>query len=75
MAATFDSDLPSTIPADTADPAEPMTPEQAVELRQLAFAAFEPDAFKRRLTRAQAAARIAALRAKLKLMDEPPHVL
>ncbi|MBX6329185.1 MAG: DUF3072 domain-containing protein [Pseudolabrys sp.] len=75
MAATFNSSLPSTISADAADPSAPMTSEQAAELRRLAFAAFEPDAFKRRLTRAQAAQRIAMLRAKLKLLDEPPHVL
>ena len=57
----------------TADP--PMTAEQAVTLKRLAEAAYELDAFKPNLTRAEADVRIAMLTAKLKLLDEPPHTL
>lgn len=53
----------------------PMTPDQAVLLRQLAEQAYEPDAFAERLTRRNADLRIAMLRAKLKLINEPPHTL
>ena len=52
-----------------------MTPEQAATLRRLAEAAYELDAFKSNLTRAEADNRIAALTAKLKLLDGPPHTL
>jgi hypothetical protein len=47
----------------------PMTPEQAGTLKRLAEAAYELDAFKSNLTRAEADNRIAALRAKLKQLD------
>jgi hypothetical protein len=50
-----------------------MTPEQASLLRKLAFDAYEPDAFSSELTAAEAEQRINVLRAKLKLMSEPPH--
>ncbi len=53
--------------------AELMTAEQAALLRQLAFDAYEPDAFRPNLTQAEALQRIDALRAKLKLISEPPH--
>jgi hypothetical protein len=53
----------------------PMTAEQAAVLRQLAGDAFELDAFGPHLTQSEAAKRIAALKAKLKLQDEPPHTL
>ncbi len=52
-----------------------MTAEQANILRQLAFDAYEPDAFSPNLTREEAQQRIEILRAKMKLMDEPPHTL
>jgi hypothetical protein len=52
-----------------------MTDEQAARLRYLAQLAFEPDAFKPNLERAEAARRIAALEAKLRLLDGPPHTL
>lgn len=52
-----------------------MSEAQAAELRQLAFEAYEPDAFQRNLTPAEAERRIAMLRAKLKLLDGPPHPL
>jgi len=52
-----------------------MSAAQAAELRQLSEAAFEPDAFKPHLDAQEAARRIAALRAKLPLLDEPPHTL
>ena len=51
-----------------------MTNDQAIQLRQLAFDAYEPDAFRLNLTRTEAERRIAALQAKLRLMDDPPHV-
>ena len=53
---------------------ERMTPEQAALLKKLAEDAYEPDAFKPEVTRAEAARRIAMLRAELKLIGEPPHV-
>jgi hypothetical protein len=52
-----------------------MTAEQAAALQRLAKAAYELDAFKPNLTRAEADLRIAALAAKLKLLDGPPHTL
>jgi len=52
-----------------------MTEAQAVRLKSLAQDAFEPDAFKPNLTSAEAARRIDALSAKLRLQDEPPHTL
>ena len=52
-----------------------MTDEQAARLRYLAQLAFEPDAFKPGLERAEAERRIAALEAKLRLLDGPPHTL
>ena len=54
---------------------QPMTAEQAAALKRLAEAAYELDAFKPNLTRAEADVRIAMLTAKLKLLDEPPHTL
>jgi hypothetical protein len=56
-------------------PGERMTAEQSVLLRQLARAAYELEAFSAQLTQSEAARRIAALKAKLTLLDEPPHVL
>jgi hypothetical protein len=53
----------------------PMTPQQAAELKQLATDAIEHDAFGEHLTQSEALKRIAALKAKLKLLDEPPHTL
>ena len=64
---------PPSILATGADDA--MTPAQATELKRLALDAFEPDAFQQHLTKSEAAQRIAALKAKLKLLDEPPHTL
>lgn len=54
---------------------EPMTDAQAARLKALAQQAFEPDAFDPMLNRAEAAHRIAALQAKLGLLDGPPHTL
>ena len=53
----------------------PMTAEQSDTLRRLAKAAYELDAFKPNLTRTEADIRIAALKAKLKLLNGPPHTL
>jgi hypothetical protein len=47
----------------------------AEPLKQLAKAAYELDAFKPNLTRTEADIRVAALKAKLKLLDGPPHTL
>ncbi len=52
-----------------------MTVEQAATLKGLAEAAYELDAFAPNLTRAEADQRTATLTAKLKLLDEPPHML
>ena len=65
-------DMPRQSPAATV---LPMTAEQAARLKQLSIDAYEPDAFKPNLTQAEAERRIAALSAKLKLVDEPPHTL
>jgi hypothetical protein len=50
-----------------------MTAEQAALLRKIAFDAYEPEAFSPNLTKAEAERRIDMLKAKLKLMGEPPH--
>ncbi|HTT49479.1 MAG TPA: DUF3072 domain-containing protein [Pseudolabrys sp.] len=52
-----------------------MTADQAARLKQLSIDAYEPDAFQEVLSQAEAERRIAALSAKLKLLDEPPHTL
>ena len=52
-----------------------MTAEQAATLKRLAEAAYEREAFKPNLRRAEADVRIAMLTAKLKLLGEPPHTL
>ena len=53
----------------------PMTAEQAATLKRLATDAYEPDAHKLNLTRAEADRRIAMLTAKLKFLDGRPHTL
>jgi hypothetical protein len=73
--------MPSKLPANqiplvpSSEDDAPMTAEQAVQLKQLARNAYEPEAFSQNLTRAEAQRRIAMLNAKLKLQDEPPHTL
>jgi hypothetical protein len=54
---------------------QPITPEQRAELRDLAYQAFEPDAYSSSITQQEAQRRIATLAAKLKLLDEPPYTL
>jgi hypothetical protein len=54
---------------------QPMTAEQAMLLEQIAFDAYEPEAFHPDLTQAEAERRIDMLKAKLKMMDGPPHTL
>jgi hypothetical protein len=61
--------------ADAARQSDPMTDAQALDLKALSEAAFEPEAYKPHLTSIEAAQRINALRAKLRLLDEPPHTL
>ena len=52
-----------------------MAEDQLKVLKQLAQNSFELDAFDPNLTREQIEWRIAALKAKLILLDEPPHTL
>ena len=52
-----------------------MTDKQAALLREFAIDAYEPEAFRPNLTKAEAELRINVLKAKLKLMAEPPHTL
>jgi hypothetical protein len=52
-----------------------MTAAQAATRKRLTQAAYELDAFELNLTRTEANKRIAMLTAKLKLLDEPPHIL
>ena len=66
---------PRTTEAFWTSPVLKMTAEQATTLRNLAEAAYELDAFKPKLSRAEADRRIAVLTAKLKLLDGPPHTL
>jgi hypothetical protein len=54
---------------------EPMTGAQISYLKTLAEQALELDAFDPSLTKAEASKRIDALKAKLKLLDGPPHTL
>jgi len=54
---------------------EPMTQAQARQLKALSMEAFELDAFRPALSKAEATRRIDALRAKLVLQDAPPHTL
>ena len=56
------------------DPIQPMTAEQAATLKRLAEAAYEREAFKPNLARAEADVRITMLTA-VKLLGEPPHTL
>lgn len=68
---------PADAHKDADDPGwggEPMTSAQASCLRTLSEEALEHEAFDETLTRAEAARRINALKAKLALMGEPPHV-
>lgn len=60
--------------ADT-DPVVLMTTAQVADLKRLSEDAREPEAFSAKLTGAEAAVRINALKAKLRLQDEPPHTL
>ena len=71
-------DTTTGAPATNSDYAaveEPMTEAQMSLLRRLAEEAFEPEAFSRQLSRAEAQRRIEALAAKLRLQDGPPHAL
>jgi hypothetical protein len=56
-------------------PVELMTTAQASDLKRLSEDAREPEAFSPKLTEAEATVRINALKAKLRLQDEPPHTL
>ncbi len=67
--------MSDTNPDQSTATVELMTSEQAKLLKYLAHQAYELEAFKSNLTQAEAARRIATLRAKLKLQGEPPHTL
>jgi hypothetical protein len=70
--------LPNAGPSQELDAmiaSQPMTAEQAATLKQLAKAAYELDAFKPNLTRAEADQHFATFTAKLKRLDAPPHTL
>ena len=56
-----------------AEPGAPMTAEQGALLKRLSHEAYDLGAFAPHLSQAEAARRIAALQAKLKLQSEPPH--
>jgi hypothetical protein len=73
--ASFTSHFPGMKPYDTTGCGARMSEAQAVKLKELSEAAFEREAFKPNLDAAEAARRIAALKAKLPLMDGPPHTL
>lgn len=60
-------------PMLTADPGSPMTDEQREVLKRLSRQAYDHEAFAPHLSQAEAARRIAGLRAKLRLQSEPPH--
>jgi Protein of unknown function (DUF3072) len=62
-------------PSDWVTGDEPMTGAQASDLKTLSEQAREPEAFKTKLSKAEASRRIDALKAKLRLQDEPPHTL
>jgi Protein of unknown function (DUF3072) len=66
---------PTVEELDAMTASRPMSAEQAASLKRLAQAAYELDAYKPNLTRAEASLRIAMLTAKLKLLDGPPHTL
>jgi hypothetical protein len=62
-------------PVHWATESEPMTDAQALRLKILSEEARELEPFHPKLTKAEAARRIEALEAKLKLQDGPPHTL
>jgi hypothetical protein len=62
-------------PADARAIVEPMTDDQINHLKVLSEQALEPEAFHSGLSKSEAARRIAALQAKLPLLDGPPHPL
>jgi hypothetical protein len=62
-------------PAPCLSDSDPMTAAQASRLKALAEEARELEAFDPKLTAAEAARRIDALQAKLRLQDGPPHTL
>ena len=72
---------PQSAPATVNDPvhrapgSEPMTAAQVSHLKALSEEARELEAFNPKLTKAEAARRIEALEAKLRLQDGPPHTL
>jgi hypothetical protein len=66
-------DSPETSANEASD--QPMSAEQMVELKTLAWRAYELDAFKPGITSAEAQRRIVTLGAKIRLLDAPPHTL
>jgi hypothetical protein len=68
MTATTNPDLTLS-----AEPGALMSAEQAALLKRLSHDAYDFQAFAPHLSQAEAARRIAGLRAKLQLQSEPPH--
>lgn len=60
-------------PEDWVSGDDPITPAQASYLKTLSEQALEPQAYDETLTKAEASKRIDALKAKLGLLDGPPH--
>jgi hypothetical protein len=52
---------------------DPITGAQASYLKTLSEQALEPQAYDETITKAEASKRIDALKAKLRLLDGPPH--
>jgi hypothetical protein len=69
--------LAEQLPGGAVEPLQlhPLDRREIGRLKRLEKTAYELDAFKPNLTRAEAGLRIAALTAKLKLLDGPPHTL
>jgi hypothetical protein len=70
----LNADPPSNMEKDPDTSGEdPITGAQASYLKTLSEQAFEPQAYDETITKAEASKRIDALKAKLRLLDGPPH--
>jgi hypothetical protein len=75
LAANSQSHAKAAFVRDNSSEMSPMSDAQAARLKLLAEDAFELEAFHPRLSQAEAERRIAALTAKLRRQDGPPHTL